>query len=104
MLSPVCPLLALAKLVLPLSGHCNGSTSHHGYGRSGPDSIGIEEPGVLPTRRGWGATPVAWTNQFTATRAHIQGLGLAHPDIYPIYVLLERIKGLILWNIPTGSP
>ncbi|KAL6033662.1 hypothetical protein STEG23_028807 [Scotinomys teguina] len=26
------------------------------------------------------------------TKTHILGLGLAHPNIYPIYDLLERIK------------
>lgn len=29
---------------------------------------------------------------------HIQGLGLAYPNINPIYDLLEHVKGLVLQN------
>ena len=31
-------------------------------------------------------------------QAQIQGFELAHPNIYPIYELLECVKGLVLQN------
>ena len=31
----------------------------------------------------------------TTTQAQIQGYKLAHPNIYPIYELLEQVKGQI---------
>ena len=33
-----------------------------------------------------------------STQTHILGLGLAPPNIYPIYDLLERVNSLVLLN------
>ena len=42
--------------------------------------------------------PVVQTNSSATTQTHILGLGLAHSIIYPIFDLLECVKGLVLWN------
>lgn len=47
------------------------------------------------TRKEWFQQP-GLTNS-VATSVHIQGLELAHPNIYPTYDLRECVKGLILW-------
>ena len=39
-----------------------------------------------------------------ATQNHIQGLVLAHPNIYPIYALLEQVKDCSCGKIPAGYP
>jgi hypothetical protein len=42
-------------------------------------------------------TLVVWTqDQLTSTQAQIQGFALDHPNIYPIYELLECMRRLIL--------
>lgn len=35
-------------------------------------------------------------NSSATTQAQIQGSELAHPNIYPVYALLERVKGPVL--------
>lgn len=42
---------------------------------------------------------VIWTDQLSCTQTHTQVLELAHPNIYPIYDLLECLKGPILKTI-----
>ena len=42
-------------------------------------------------------TLVVWTqDQLTSTQAQIQGFALDHPNIYPIYELLESVKDPVL--------
>lgn len=54
---------------------------------------------TLPFTRGrWPQGPRLNMNSTAITQAHIQGLGLAHHKIYPIYILLERMKGPDPWN------
>lgn len=66
---------------------------HHGHGRTGPDGIGVGKL-VLPLTSAWVSRN--WPIQLA--KVHIQGLGLARPNTYPIYVLLGHMKGLILQN------
>ena len=65
-------------------------------GRNRPNEMDILKLTLPPTRGRWPQGPKLNISAFT--QAHIQGFGLIHYKIYPVYIPLERMKGLILWN------
>ncbi|KAL6035433.1 hypothetical protein STEG23_001178 [Scotinomys teguina] len=61
-----------------------------------PLTMDMEELALPPHLKG----PSQWsgpTNSAT-TQTYTLSLEIAHPNIYPIYDLLECVKGLFLWN------
>lgn len=65
-------------------------------GRNHLDEMDIVELTLPLTRGRWPQGPRL--NSSAVTQAHIQGFGLDHHKIYPIYIPLEHMKGLVLWN------
>lgn len=47
----------------------------------------------------WGLSQWPRLSSSATTETYILGLGLAHPNIYPIYDLLQHIEGLVLQNV-----
>lgn len=93
------PSLALGDLAPPFTGHCShraGPTPHSWSGRAGSSGMGQGELALPLTWGGWSQ----WSRSTFSvpTQTHILGLVLAHPHIFPIQVLLEHGKGLVLWN------
>lgn len=109
MLSRPCPFLALrlteeswpkalkgeqATMSQALKNCSSTLIPHHRHGRTDPDGIGGVGKPVPPLTSAW--VSQNWPTKLS--KVHIQGLGLAHPNTYPIYVLLGHMKGLILQN------
>ena len=101
MLSQACLLLALRELVLSLNEHYSRRPDPHTQERWPHLSPQIWESWLQwyrPRRTGSAphlkrAVPVAWASSGT-TQTQILGLGLAHPNICPVYELLQWTNGL----------
>lgn len=101
------PSLALGKLALPLYGHYSrraSPTPHHRHGRPGSNVRFHGRVGLAPYLAWWGRSQHPRLTKSSTTKTHIQGFKLAHPNIYPIFDLLECLKGLVRLSHNSGSP
>ncbi|MEJ1278319.1 hypothetical protein NN561_009241 [Cricetulus griseus] len=89
-----CPLslaTAMGEMVPPLTIQVVELTLWYRCRRDGPDP---HLSGAVPVRLRLVSSAI--------TQAHIQGFELAHSNIYSICDLLERVKGVVLWNHSLG--
>lgn len=81
------------KGVMPMTLERNGPTPHQRHEKAVADGMGL---GDL-------ALPLTWLGchrliSSATIQIHILNLGMAHPNIYPVYGLLKCVKGLVLWK------